>query len=108
KKDSKSKSSKNKDKKEDDMDFGEILAQSSKQMTYIFPLITIVWSLGFFGAFFPTGVSLFWTGQNSFVIIQELITNKEKTKQSFLEYKTKFLDKINKTKDNTSNGKKRK
>lgn len=108
KKDTKAKSSKNKDKKEDDMDFGEILAQSSKQMTYIFPLITIVWSLGFFGAFFPTGVSLFWTGQNSFVIIQELITNKEKTKQSFLEYKTKFLDKINKTNDNTSNGKKRK
>jgi hypothetical protein len=108
KKNAKAKSSKNKNKKEDDMDFGEILAQSSKQMTYIFPLITIVWSLGFFGAFFPTGVSLFWTGQNSFVIIQELITNKEKTKQTYLEYKTKILDKINKNKDKTSNGKEKK
>lgn len=73
------KSSKKGNKGKDDMDFGEILAQSSKQMTYVFPLITTLWSLGFFGAFFPTGVSLFWTGQNTFVIIQELITNKEKT-----------------------------
>lgn len=104
----KSKSSKDKKKKEEDMDFGEILAQSSKQMTYIFPLITIVWSLGFFGAFFPTGVSLFWTGQNSFVIIQELITNKEKTKQSFQKYKSKVLEKFNKTSVEIKDGKKRK
>lgn len=104
----KSKLSKDKKKKEEDMDFGEILAQSSKQMTYIFPLITIVWSLGFFGAFFPTGVSLFWTGQNSFVIIQELITNKEKTKQSFQKYKSKVLEKFNKTSVEIKDGKKRK
>lgn len=75
KKGKKGKSSK--ERKPEDMSFGEILAQSSKQMTYVFPIMTILWSLGFFGAFFPTGVSLFWTGQNGFVIIQEVITNRK-------------------------------
>lgn len=87
-----------KGKKEEDMDFGEILAQSSKQMTYVFPLITTLWSLGFFGAFFPTGVSLFWTGQNSFVIIQELITNKETTIAKIKSIKLFIQNKFNNSK----------
>ena len=91
--DKKSKKKKKKDDKPEELNFGEILAQSSKQMTYIFPIMTIVWSLGFFGAFFPTGVSLFWTGQNSFVIIQELITNKEKTLEKLSALKSKYFQK---------------
>jgi YidC/Oxa1 family membrane protein insertase len=86
-----SKGKKKKDDKPEELNFGEILAQSSKQMMYIFPLMTVVWSLGFFGAFFPTGVSLFWTGQNSFVIIQELITNKEKTLEKLKAFKSKYF-----------------
>jgi len=104
KKDSKKKD-KNKDKKPDDMDFGEILAQSSKQMTYVFPIMTVVWSLGFFGAFFPTGVSLFWTGQNSFVIIQEVITNRRKIWEKIKNPKEDPLTKDSK-KDTKKDGKK--
>lgn len=95
-KEKKGKKSTKGNKGKEDMDFGEILAQSSKQMTYVFPLITTVWSLGFFGAFFPTGVSLFWTGQNTFVIIQELITNKEKTLEKIKATKLLIQDKFNK------------
>lgn len=104
--DKKSKKSKSKKSSEEDLDFGEILAQSTKQMNYVFPLITMVWSLGFFGAFFPTGVSLFWTGQNTFVIIQELITNKEKTLLKLRELKSK-LQNINKNNALQINGKKK-
>jgi len=96
-KDKKGKKSSKGKKDKEDMDFGEILAQSSKQMTYVFPLITTVWSLGFFGAFFPTGVSLFWTGQNTFVIIQELITNKEKTLAKIKSTKVFIQNIFNKT-----------
>lgn len=95
------KGSKDKDKKPEDMDFSEILAQSSKQMTYVFPIMTVVWSLGFFGAFFPTGVSLFWTGQNSFVIIQEVITNRSKILEKVKNYKN------NSHTDKTKNGSKK-
>lgn len=95
-KEKKGKKSTKGNKGKEDMDFGEILAQSSKQMTYVFPLITTVWSLGFFGAFFPTGVSLFWTGQNTFVIIQELITNKEKTLEKIKATKLLIQNKFNK------------
>lgn len=95
-KEKKGKKSTKGNKGKEDMDFGEILAQSSKQMTYVFPLITTVWSLGFFGAFFPTGVSLFWTGQNTFVIIQELITNKEKTLEKIKTTKLLIQNKFNK------------
>lgn len=64
----------------EDLDFAEIMQESSKQMTYVFPLLTIALSLGFMGGatFFPTGVSVFWTGQNTFVIIQQALMNKEK------------------------------
>lgn len=88
---SEKKKSKKDDKKPEDMDFSEIMAQSSKQMAYVFPLMTIVWSLGFFGAFFPTGVSLFWTGQNSFVIIQEVITNRSRILEKLKNYRNNSL-----------------
>lgn len=97
-KEKKGKKSTKGNKGKEDMDFGEILAQSSKQMTYVFPLITTVWSLGFFGAFFPTGVSLFWTGQNTFVIIQELITNKETTIAKIKSIKLFIQNKFNNSK----------
>lgn len=84
------KGKKGKNGKEDDISFTDLLSQSTRQMTYLFPAITVIWSLGFFGAFFPTGVSLFWTGQNGFVIIQELITKREKAKERFSNFKNKF------------------
>lgn len=96
KKSTKERKGKKSNKDEENLDFSEILAQSSKQMTYVFPLITVLWSLGFFGAFFPTGVSLFWTGQNSFVIIQELITNKEKTVEKLKDLKLKVQTRLSK------------
>ncbi|MCA9382992.1 membrane protein insertase YidC [Candidatus Dojkabacteria bacterium] len=68
------------DGKEEEPDFSELMAQSSQRMIYFFPIITVIMSLGYFGGagLFPSGVSLFWTGQNTFVIIQQLVTNRDK------------------------------
>ena len=72
-----------KDKKKTDdeePDFAATMAQSMKQMNLIFPIMTIMMSLGYLGgaSFIPMGVTLFWTGQNSFVIIQQMITQRKK------------------------------
>jgi YidC/Oxa1 family membrane protein insertase len=76
----KPKNGKKKDEKEDSPDFATMMQQSTKQMSLIFPAITVMMSLGFLGGatIFPTGVSLFWTGQNGFAIIEQLISNREK------------------------------
>lgn len=49
-------------------DFGEIMQRSTQQTMYILPVM-----LGFFALSFPAGLSLYWTTQNGFVIIQQLI-----------------------------------
>ncbi|MBU0975649.1 MAG: membrane protein insertase YidC [Patescibacteria group bacterium] len=72
---------KKKKKKDDDMpDMSQMMGMASKQMMFIFPIFTIVTSLGYWGGakVFPSGVSIFWTVQSLFVIIQQLIMNKEK------------------------------
>ncbi|KXK26815.1 MAG: Membrane protein insertase YidC [candidate division WS6 bacterium OLB20] len=81
--DSKSKKKKDKkDKKEEpeEPDFAEMMQSSTQSMMFIFPVLTTLMSLGFLGggSIFPAGVSLFWTGQSAFVIIEQLITNRDK------------------------------
>lgn len=71
-----------KDKKDDEepMDMATAMAESSRQMAFIFPFLTLLMTLGYLGGatFFPTGVTLFWTAQNAFVIIQQSIANRKK------------------------------
>ena len=61
----------------------------NKQMTYLFAGITAITSLGFLGGsqFFPLGLSIFWTVQNVFGIIQTALQNKllEKKKDEVVD-----------------------
>lgn len=86
KEDKKKEPKKEKKKEPEEMDFSEAMQQSSKQMMYIMPIMTIFLSLGYLGGakVFISAVSLFWTAQNVFVIIQLLISKRDT-----------FLDKIN-------------
>ncbi len=70
-------------------DMSEIMSMTSKQMMIMLPLLTILTSLGYWGGskFFPSGLSIFWTVQSLFVIIQQGLSNKDKLK---LWLKTKF------------------
>jgi|GEM_PF-1801311 len=72
---------------EDEPDFAEIMAESSKQMNLIFPIFTIFISLGYFGgaSFIPMGVTLFWTAQNTFVIIQQVYVQRQNIKEKLSE-----------------------
>ncbi|HLD03175.1 MAG TPA: YidC/Oxa1 family membrane protein insertase [Candidatus Dojkabacteria bacterium] len=67
-------------KDEEEPDFSEMMGQSMKNMNYLFPVMTSAMSLGYLGgaSLFPSGVSLFWTGQNAFVIIQQVLDNRRK------------------------------
>ncbi len=87
-----------KKKKEDaEPDFAETMAQSTKQMNYIFPVLTVFMSLGYLGgaSFLPMGVTLFWTAQNSFVIIQQMISQRkqlmEKLDQKWSKFRRRFI-----------------
>lgn len=90
------KAEKKKDSKKDDKepDFSEIMQQSSQQMIYMMPLMTAGISLGFLGGarFFPTAVSLFWTANNLFVIIQQLYNSKAEVLKLL---KSKSANKLN-------------
>lgn len=84
--DKKKEDKKKKKKKDDDMpDMSSMMGSASKQMMFLFPVITIVTSLGYWGGakFFPAGISLFWMVQNLFVIIQHTIMNREKVVKWF-------------------------
>ncbi len=78
----KKKPKKLKKKKEDEgmPDMAELMSMTNKQMMFMFPILTIVTSLGYWGGanIFPSGLSVFWTVQSLFVIIQQLIMNREK------------------------------
>lgn len=65
------KKKKKKDKKPDEPDFGEIMQMTSKQMMYILPL-----TIGFISYNSPAGLTLYWTAQSAFVIIQRLISKR--------------------------------
>lgn len=61
-------------KPEQPEDFSEIMQQSTKQTMMILPLLLIFMSLTF-----PAGLSLYWTVQSGFVIIQQLVVDRLKS-----------------------------
>jgi membrane protein insertase Oxa1/YidC/SpoIIIJ len=74
------KKAKKKKKDEEMPDMTEMMGMASKQMMFMFPVLTIITSLGYWGgsSIFPSGISVFWTVQSMFVIIQQLAMNREK------------------------------
>lgn len=74
---------KKKNDKSSGPDFAQSMQQANKQMIYLFPILTTVMSLGFLSAgangiaVFPSGISLFWTVQNLFIMGQELFMNRK-------------------------------
>jgi hypothetical protein len=94
------KNDKNKGKKtnEEEPDFAQIMTDSTRQMNYIFPLMTMMMGLGYLGgaALIPSGVTLFWTGQNGFVIIQQLITERKKVIANVKEKISRIQARFNK------------
>ncbi len=80
---------KNKKKKsqeiEQDLSFGDALAEASKNTLYIFPVITMAISLGL-----PSGLALYWTVSSGFAIIQQLIINKDKVIEKINVLKNKL------------------
>jgi len=52
-------------------DFGEIMQKTTKQMLLLFPILITFSSLSF-----PAGLSLYWTVQSAFVIIQQFIVDR--------------------------------
>lgn len=72
---------KGKKKGEEAPDMSEIMTMANKQMMFMFPVLTVITSLGYWGGakIFPSGISLFWTIQSLFVIIQQLLMNRKKT-----------------------------
>jgi membrane protein insertase Oxa1/YidC/SpoIIIJ len=93
------KDSKKKKKKEEpkEENFAEIMTQTTKQMNLLFPAMTVMMSLGYLGgaSFFPAGVTLFWTAQNGFVIIQQMISQRKAVKQKILKYRQDIFEKFN-------------
>lgn len=77
------KKKKKKKEESDEPDFSEMMQQSSKQMIYFMPVFSMLMSLGYIGgaSIFPAAVSVFWTAQNGFVIIQLGITKREEIKE---------------------------
>ncbi|MBN2015441.1 YidC/Oxa1 family membrane protein insertase [Candidatus Dojkabacteria bacterium] len=80
KKESAKKSKKKKKGEEEMPDMSELMSMTSKQMMFMFPVLTIITSLGYWGGsnIFPSGLSIFWTVQSLFVIIQQLLMNRKK------------------------------
>jgi len=69
-----------KKKKDDDMPSMESMTgMMNTQMTYLLPIFTVVMALGYSGgsSLFSAALSIFWTVQNLFVIIQRLIVSPE-------------------------------
>ncbi len=75
KKQTEEKKEKPKKKKDEDAapDFSDMMQNSGKQMLYILPVMTVFFSLNF-----VAGLSLYWTVQSMFVIIQQLIRERKK------------------------------
>ncbi|HEC65683.1 MAG TPA: membrane protein insertase YidC [bacterium] len=72
-KEEKRKRRKKKKKEEKQPDFSEMMQKSTSQMIYILPVMTIFFSLNFI-----SGISLYWTVQSLFVIIQQSIRERKK------------------------------
>ena len=82
-------------------DFGQILAQTTKQMNFLFPAMTVLMSLGYLGgaSFFPAGVTVFWTAQNVFVIIQQMVSQRKSIKHKLQHKYSMWANKFNLVKD---------
>ncbi len=67
-----------KDGKEPAEDMQKMMGNINGQMMYVFTGMTFITSLGFWGGaqIFPAGLSIFWTAQSLFGIIQNLIQAK--------------------------------
>lgn len=58
-------------KNEAEPDFAEIMQQSTKQTMILLPILLVFMSWNF-----PAGLSLYWTVQSGFVIIQQIVVDK--------------------------------
>ncbi len=103
KEEKKEKKSKKKKDDEEMPDMSEMMGSISKQMMFFFPALTVITSLGYWGGgkLFPSGLSIFWTVQNLFVIIQQVAMNWE-------DFKEKVDNLLNRSKKNSKNRKKTK
>lgn len=74
------KSKKKKNGKDDDIpSMKSMTGMMNTQMTYLLPAFTVIMALGYSGgsSLFSAALSIFWTVQNLFVIIQRLIVSPE-------------------------------
>lgn len=106
----KAKKKKKKEKDDEELDMSEMMGMMNKQMMFMFPALTILTSLGYWGGakFFPSGISIFWTVQNLFVIMQRLLMNKEEAIEWFKVKVLKQEVDSDKKKSNKQKGKKKK
>jgi YidC/Oxa1 family membrane protein insertase len=66
---------KKKDGKEtEEFSFAEAMQQSSRQMVFFLPVMTM-----FFAINFPAGLSLYWAVSSGFAIVQQLVIKREQT-----------------------------
>ena len=73
KEEKKSEKNEKKKKEEEEPDFSTMMQNSTKQMMFLFPIMTVIFSFNF-----VSGLSLYWTIQSFFVIIQQLIRERKK------------------------------
>lgn len=91
------KKKKKKDEPLNEESFSDMMMQTTKQMNLIFPAMTVLMSLGYLGGanFLPSGVTLFWTAQNAFVIIQQMISQRKTIKEKLQKFFAKYSEKLN-------------
>ncbi|MCA9382068.1 membrane protein insertase YidC [Candidatus Dojkabacteria bacterium] len=99
------KKKKDQDKKSSGPDFSESMQQANKQMIYFFPILTSIMSMGFLSggaavSVFPSGISLFWTIQNLFIVGQELFMNRKKIGPGIRNFDPKKMFQLPKLKTN--------
>src|SRR5690606_37349133 len=70
-----------KSKKEENptQDFSEVLAQSTKQTMFLFPILIMTAAYSF-----ATGLSLYWIAQSTFVIIQQILLRRLKKSENIV------------------------
>lgn len=56
----------------EDVSFADAMQQSSRQMVYFLPFMTMLFATGF-----PAGLALYWTVNSGFAIIQQIILKKD-------------------------------
>jgi YidC/Oxa1 family membrane protein insertase len=65
---------------EEEYSFTDAMQQSSKQMVYFLPALTM-----FFSFSFPAGLSLYWAVNSGFALFQQIIIKRDKAKQELEE-----------------------